>query len=95
MKDSIRDCPLIEIRVNNAVLVLLAELQSLSQLPVEGLSVRYKHSNFLRFVHQVELVISEEKEVDFGRAKGIDSLDELVITHFNLRVRAKNLYCAI
>ena len=95
MKDSIRDCPLIEIRVNNAVLVLLAELQSLSQLPVEGLSVRHKHSNFLRFVHQVELVISEEKEVDFGGAKGIDSLDELVITHFNLRVRAKNLYCAI
>ena len=95
MKDSVRDSPLIKVRVDNAILILLTELQRLSQLPVEGLCVRYKHSNLLRIVHDVELVISEEKEVDLGGAESIDSLDELVITHFYHWVRAKNLHCAI
>lgn len=95
MKDSVGDSPLIKVRVDNAILILLTELQSLSQFPVEGLGVGCKHSNLLRFVHDVELAISEEKEVNLRGAQSIDGLDELVITHFYHWVSAKNFYCAI
>lgn len=95
VEHAVGNCEFVEVSVHEISNILLWQLKCCLLPPLVSLNVGYEQADLLLVVHKIELLLEEEKEVDFAGAELIYCFDKLVSAHFCRWIDAHDSYSSI
>lgn len=91
VENTVRDTVLVIVGIDERIGITFGQIKSVDLFPHVSLNVGLEDANLLLVVHQVELVLVEQKEEDLCRSQRKHSFHEAVTTHLGHWVGSEDL----